>query len=587
VTDVAIDLSPLVPALSFGISGVAMRRTRSRWSGALLVLAAVGLCASVILRLSDQSTAAQMMLMGSVLLPGASAVLAYPTPRAHRALEFCLWIVVPGAGVFATVLAGDVDTYGTAGTFATVSVLALIGHGWLVLETGTDTEREAVLWVALAAFTAGLLAALLVLQFEVPGAALAAVPAAAIGPAMAIGVIRPRLFDVRSLVVDAAVLIVVALSYLSVFLGIAAVVEAAGVDEPSPILFAFIGLALAFGVHPLRVVLRGLIDELLFGERPDPLQAATAVTGQIGDDPLLALRAIREALALPYASISLGDTELATSGTAVTERRRFPLVSGNDTVGEIVVGLRSGELRLSADDEQVLRIVGPLLAQTLRARSLAHDLQTSRSLAISTIEEERRRLRRDLHDGLGPTLSGIAHTASAARNTMSSDPDTADALLEGLRSDAARAVAEIRRLVYDMRPPALDELGLEEALRQQVDVVRTASGHPMTVHVEVHDLPALSASVEVAAYRIALEAVTNSARHSGGDHAWLRIDHDQNLLVVSVRDTGGSHGEWTPGVGLASMRERASEVGGSLDITHNGGGSQVRASLPLDSAAAP
>ncbi len=581
MTELAVDLSPLVPALSIAASGATLLRTRSRITGVLLLLAGVGMTASVILRLGDQPTAAHLLLMGSVLLPGAFAVLAYPTPRTDRAVEYCLWVVVAGAGVLATVLAHDVEHAGTAGTFAAVSVLALIGHGWLVLETGDETDREAMLWLALATFTAGLLLALLTAVFEVAGAALGAVPAAAIGPAMAIGVRRPRLVDVRSLVVDVVVVGVVILSYVSVFVGVVAGFDAAGVDVPSPVVYAFTGLVLAFGVHPLRVVLRGVIDELFFGDRPDPLEAATAVTDRVGDDPVLALRAIREALVLPYASISTGDVELASSGTAVTETRRLPLVSGGEPVGEIVVGLRPGQLRLSAEDQQVLRIVGPLLAQTLRARALAHDLQESRSLAISAIEEERRRLRRDLHDGLGPTLSGIAHAAAAARNTMPSDPHAADALLEGLRSDAAAAVGEIRRLVYDMRPPALDELGLVSALRQQVDTVRTPSGRPMTVAVDASDLPTLPAAVEVAAYRIATEAVTNSARHSGNDRAWLRIDHDHDHLVVSVRDAGSSAGGWTPGVGLASMRERASEVGGSIEITANGSGSLVRASLPL------
>jgi two-component system NarL family sensor kinase len=583
VIRLALDLAVLLPALSMMAGAVALLNTSSRMSGVFLGITAAAMIASVVLRLADRPDVAFTVLMGSVLVPGALAVLAYPSPRVDRAFEFCLWVVVVAAGALATTLtlSGDIDHLGTAGTFAILSVLGLIGHAWFVLETGDEADREAMLWLALAVCITGLFIGLLPIPFGVRGAALGAVPAAMIGPAMAIGVRRPRLVDVRALVVDVVVFAVVAFSYLSVFVGAVAAFEAGGVDEPSPVFFAFLGLALAFGVHPLRVVLRGLIDELFFGDRPDPLAAATAVTGRMGDDPVLALRAIREALALPFASISSGGIELAASGTAVTDTRRLPLLPGDDTAGEIVVGLRAGELKLSADDEQVLRIVGPLLAQTLRARSLARDLQESRSAAIFAIEEERRRLRRDLHDGLGPTLSGIAHTAAAARNTLASDPHTADALLEGVRSNAAGAVAEIRRLVYDMRPPALDELGLEGALRQQVDTVRTPSGRPMNVVVEVDELPALTASVEVAAYRIAMEAVTNSARHSGGDRAWLRLDHDCDQLIVSVRDTGSSSGEWTPGVGMASMRERAAEVGGHLEVSTNGHGSLVRASLPL------
>jgi signal transduction histidine kinase len=328
-------------------------------------------------------------------------------------------------------------------------------------------------------------------------------------------------------------------------------------------------------------VLRGLIDELLFGQRPDPLLAATSVADRVGDDPLLALRAIREALLLPYASISSDGVELAASGTVVTETRRLPLRRGDAVVGEVVVGLRPGTLNLSAEDEQVLRIVGPLLAQTLRAHALARELKESRTAAIAAIEEERRRLRRDLHDGLGPTLSGIAHTAAAARNILVDDPAAADALLQGLRSDAAAAVGEIRRLVYDMRPPALDELGLVAALRQQVSVTHSPAGRPVRVLVEADELPTLPASVEVAAFRIATEAVNNSARHSGADEISLQISQLDDQLVVVVRDAGTSTGPWVPGVGLNSMRERAAEIGGTLEVTSNGNGSLVRALLPL------
>jgi signal transduction histidine kinase len=328
-------------------------------------------------------------------------------------------------------------------------------------------------------------------------------------------------------------------------------------------------------------MLRGVVDEILFGDRPDPLDAAARVVGRVGDDPVLALRAIRESLVLPYASLSSGGVELASSGTAVTHVRRLALQLGEDGVGEIVVGLRPGDLTLSAGDERVLRIVAPLLAQTLRARNLAADLQSSRGQAIAAIEEERRRLRRDLHDGLGPTLSGIAFTADAARNTLRREPESADELLRGLRAEAVTAVGEIRRLVYDMRPPALDELGLVPALRQRAAGIRTADGRAMRISVEAPEaLPELPAAVETAAYRIATEALANAARHSGSDEAGLRICVQTGRLSIDVRDAGRNGQSWTPGVGVSSMRERAAEVGGTLTVT-DGDGFVVHALLPI------
>ena len=165
----------------------------------------------------------------------------------------------------------------------------------------------------------------------------------------------------------------------------------------------------------------------------------------------------------------------------------------------------------------MLRLVAPLLVQILRAEQLAADVSASRGQAIAAIAEERRRLRRDLHDGLGPALTGIAFSIDAARNTLHADPAGAEELLVRIRQDTADAIAQIRGLVYGMRPPALDELGLGPALRQQAAGLRRADGSTLPVAFDMdHTLPPLPAAVEVAAYRIVTEALTNIARHEFG-----------------------------------------------------------------------
>jgi signal transduction histidine kinase len=319
----------------------------------------------------------------------------------------------------------------------------------------------------------------------------------------------------------------------------------------------------------------------MFGHRPDPLDAAANVVGALSDDPVLALGTIREALVLPYAALSANGVLVAASGTAVTHTRNWELSLGGERVAELVVGLRAGDLALSPGDEHVLRLVAPLLAQALRARRLAADLQASREETITALEEERRRLRRDLHDGLGPRLSGIAFTSDAARNTLRQDPDAADTLLAAIRAETVTAISEIRQLVYGMRPPALDELGLVPAVRQQAAALHTRDNRSFGVRIEASNLPPLPAAVEVAAYRIVVEALTNAARHSAASTATACLSVVGAALVVEVRDGGFGAGPWSPGVGITSMRERAAELGGTLTVDHSAGGTVVRAGLPL------
>lgn len=580
MSDVALGLASLVPAISLGISGIALVPTRSRPAGLLLAAGSAGVIASFALRVAGADDAARLVLTASIGLPAPMAVLAYPRAGIAHAVDYCSWVVVVGAGLLAvaTATAFSEETI----TLASVVALTLIAHSWWVAETGGEADREAVLWLALAVGTSGLVLAIGGMALGNAGVLVGVVLLAVVGPAMVVGVRRPGLADVRSLVVEAVVVSVVVLAYLSVYIGVLGAFGLVDSAAPTEAAYALLGAALALGFRPLQVVLRGLVDELLFGDRPDPLEAAAAVADRIGDDPVMALRAIREGLVLPYASLSADGVELATSGTAVTDTRRFPLSLGTGSMGQLVVGLRPGDLNLSSGDTRVLQIVGPLLAQTLRARALSEELKASRGTAIAAIEEERRRLRRDLHDGLGPTLSGIALTADAARNTIRTDPNGADELLQRLRADAATAVGDVRRLVYDMRPPVLDQLGLVPALRQQLASVHTPCGRQVQVSIEVPtDLPQLPAAVEVACYRIATEAVTNAARHSGTDRASVRIAIENDDLTVSVDDPGTASEPWTPGVGLASMHERATELGGTLHIEHTVQGSAVRAKLPL------
>jgi len=557
---------------------------RSRASGAALFLGGALLligCASSLLDLNSVTPTA-FRLAGALVLP--VAVVVYPRPSWRDPLSFVLMTLVGAAGALSVVWPDSFEPMGY------VIVSALLVQAWWSFERGDAEVRRALTWSSLAWIGAGLVTGFLSFLSESAGAStngldsdLVGTALLVVGPvAMVIGVVRPDLVDVRGLVTRSVVAATVLITYIAAAVGIASTIEAIrGLPlevTPTIVMCA----ALAFGVRPLQVMLRGVVDQLLFGDRPDPLAAATSLADRIGDDPALALDAIRESLVLPYASLRVGGELLAASGSEVTHTRVLPLRLGEDAVGEILVGLRAGDLGLSAADEDVLRIVAPLLAQTLRARAMSRDLQRSREAVVTAVEDERRRLRRDLHDGLGPTLSGVAFATDAARNQLRSNPDKADELLVLLRAETAGAITEIRRLVEGLRPPALDELGLVAAVQQHASNLHSAAGTPLAVSVEVQAaLPPLPAATEVAAYRIIIEALTNVVRHAEATRAVVELAVAEDALALSVRDDGGTRGDWTPGVGIASMRERSQQVGGTLTATALADGGLVRARIPL------
>lgn len=575
--------------LSCAVNGGALLLAgRARLSGALLMLGGTALVVGTLVSRNGQPDLTATMFAVAAGLACPLAVAAYPALDHRHLVDFLALVALAGAGALLVVQARDpVIVSAMAMTIGGV----VLAHTWWRIERADDSTRGPLLWMALALVAAALACGVVVFSAEggtgpasdavvaVGVALLAVVPFA-----MYVGATRPEVVDVRGLIVSAVVFAVAMTCYIALFVGAASFLEILGGRRPIIGLLGVIGALVATTLHPLQVVLRGVVDALLFGERPDPLGAASHVVDHIGDDPVLALRAIREVLVLPYAALRVDGAELASSGVPVTHTRTFPLSLGADLVGELEVGLRAGDLGLSAGDEHVLRLVAPLLAQTLRAKALTEDVQTSREQTVTALEEERRRLRRDLHDGLGPRLSGIAFTSDAARNTLRDDPDKAEALLRTLRTETTTAIEEIRELVYAMRPPALDELGLVRALRQQADQLRTANGRPFRVTLDTTGLPALTAAVEVAAYRITVEALTNSARHSGSEEAAATLVVVDEALVITIADEGQPGGAWLPGVGIASMRERAAELRGTFSINEG----VVRAVLPLaTSAAAP
>jgi two-component system, NarL family, sensor kinase len=217
---------------------------------------------------------------------------------------------------------------------------------------------------------------------------------------------------------------------------------------------------------------------------------------------------------------------------------------------------------------------------------LAAALQRSRERLVQAREEERRRLRRDLHDGLGPRLATVAMQLEVARALVFSEPEKADHALERIHHQSISSITEIRRLVDDLRPPSLDELGLMSALQEQTQgaTTATADGTRRSLPVLFYCpdvLPALPAAVEVAAYRIVLEAVNNVSKHARASCCTVRVEVAEDL-ILTVRDDGIGIGDRSrTGVGLVSMSDRAAELGGSCTITDAAPGTTITARLPL------
>jgi len=259
------------------------------------------------------------------------------------------------------------------------------------------------------------------------------------------------------------------------------------------------------------------------------------------------------------------------------------LVDRGTVVGVLEVGHRSARERFTREDERLLDVLARQAALLLHADQLQYDLQRSQARLIGAVEEERRRLRRDLHDGLGPTLAGIALGAETVANLLDGQqlPAKVADRLDRVRAQAQAAADDVRRLVYELRPPALDELGLVGALSAYADQLTGPAGLAVRVDVDGNtaDLPA---AVEVAAFRIATEALANALRHGAARTATVSLHRDAGLRLEVYDDGRGLPAGWRPGVGITSMRERATRLGGSLRVEPGtAGGTRVSAHLPV------
>ena len=363
--------------------------------------------------------------------------------------------------------------------------------------------------------------------------------------------------------------------------------------RPGPVPALAAAAAVSVGLIPFRDVLQRGASRLVYGEPRDPALAVARVgegMQRLGEGLLPAVAAaVAEAVRSPYVAIEDGDGRLLAAhgdAKAAGPRHAELLRHQGATQGCLVVVPRTKGEPLDRADLRVVRALAPHVALAARAAALTAELDRSRGQVIAASLAERERLRRDLHDGMGPSLGGLALGLAAAESILETDPATTRQILARTRAEADRAVTEIRRIIDDLRPDVLDQSGLSGALREYAELVSARRSFTIDLDTDGFDGqlggPLMDPAVEVAAYRIAQEAITNAVRHSGASRCEVRLTCD-DAVGLEISDNGrGISGTRADGLGLASIKKRAHACGGTLSISTSAAGTHLTVTLPRE-----
>jgi signal transduction histidine kinase len=495
-------------------------------------------------------------------------------------------------------LAGVTPIVMSVAALATLALAVAAAASLLIRWRAADpTERRQIMWVVLALIVMAVGFALdAALAFLAPTVYPSIFPflqllPAAVPIAIAVAILRHQLFDIDVLVSRAVVYLILTALLVAAYVAAAAWVGAA-LPDSSDALARLVATALvAVAFAPLRDRLQRLVGRRLYGDRSQPYAALTRLGRQLqaASPPdrvrVTLVTSARQALRSPFAALESGRDGVFES---VLEQGQRPaddvglisvdLTHGGDQWGRLVIGQRGREAYTAADISLLADMARPIGA-AVHAVQLSVDLHRSRERMVLSMEEERRRVGRDLHDSLGPQLAAISMQVEAAQDLVLVDPQRARAMLSDLLDQTELAVRETRQIAHTHRPPTLDALGLVPALQTHIAHLAAV---PVTVQVP-QELPSLPAAVEVAAYRIALEALQNVIVHAGARSCVLRVTHDGYRLTLEVADDGcGIPADHEVGLGLQSMAERAGELGGTLTVEGDrvGRGTMVRAVLP-------
>ena len=527
----------------------------------------------------------------------------------------CAWLlpsvmVVAGAGLLQFQWVMDALHAGSAGARILVAppwlpallfgagLLAVWGMSVVRLVRARQPERSQLAWLL------ATVVALLATQFlgaSIPGHWLRALCLYLFPAAIAVGMLRYRLLGIQAVLRRGLVYGVLTAAIIGIH---ALVLAAAGLHlTRDPLAAISAAVLVAVGLSPLRNRLQQVVDAVLYGRGADPL-AALSQWGTLGagtpEHELLhvLLDGVREAVRSPGVRILKPDGgTLATAGGPAaaggpsamhtplsTAMPSFStaLALGGRSLGTLEVDGRTPGERYPSRDQRMLRAMAAQLAAVVHAMALTEQLQEQRDAVVNATARERERLRRDLHDGLGPSLTGVGLGLQALGDSLAPEQQGPRELLTVLHREVGSAVGEVRRILEDLVPAALAGAELAAVLPQRVAAVAGQLHH--TVHIDA--LPPLTQAVAEAVYNITSEAVANVAKHASACHVEVRVDvlggRQGPVLAVSVDDDGtGFAPDAAAGIGLASMRERAVALGGNLSVDSGPGGTSVSLTLPL------
>jgi len=406
---------------------------------------------------------------------------------------------------------------------------------------------------------------------------------------------RYGLYGIDPVIRRTAVFITLTTVVFGVYLGVVSLLGTAVGHSPG---IALIASAIVAGLaEPVRRRVQRLIGRLLYGQREEPLEALAglrqrlAVAAGPADLALPTAESVANALRAGHVSIRLvadGQlTEVAAVGTRGAEPSiELPLEAHGEYVGVLSVGPRAPGESYSGADRALLTELAHTIGSALHAVQLANDLRASQEQAVHGITEERRRLRHDLHDGLGPLLSGVGLAVDGARRELSDDDPLAGELAT-IAAEVRSAATTVRRIIDALPPAAVADLGLVSAIADHLDRCAELPGAPrISFNADGLDESVVPAAVADAAYFVVLEATTNVLRHAHATQCLVTLGDDGSQLVVQVTDDGTGTGDgYVPGVGTLSMRRRTAEIGGELELSQRPvPGTSVRAVFPLQTA---